>query len=66
MSSHNKVTLKRGEYVQIHLLRRNGALVDVFTDEDQAIERMKRERKNGEFWRIASSATVPHKVLPDV
>lgn len=36
----------------VWLLRRNGALVAVFSTEDKAINYMKAKRKNSEFWRI--------------
>lgn len=36
----------------IYLLRCNGALVAVFSTESKAIDYMKTNRKNSEFWRI--------------
>lgn len=37
---------------EVFLLRRNGALVAVFSTEGKAIDYMKNNRKNSEFWRI--------------
>lgn len=37
---------------QVFLLRCNGALIDVFSTEEKAINHMKAKRRNGEYWRI--------------
>ena len=36
----------------VFILRRNGALIAVFSTEDKAVTYMKTKRKNGEFLRI--------------
>lgn len=37
---------------KVYLLRKNGALIDVFSTEDKAVAYMKEHRRNGQFWRI--------------
>lgn len=51
---------KPGDSVMIYLLRRNGALEEMFTSLTQAEAYMRSARKNGEFWRIQEKQTVPH------
>ena len=40
------------KHPDVFLLRRNGALIAVFSTEDKAVTYMVNKRKNGEFWRI--------------
>jgi type II secretory pathway component PulL len=54
------IRLKPGDKVQLHLVRINGALTEVFTDLQQAEQYMRDNRKNGQFWRIAPVVTQPH------
>jgi type II secretory pathway component PulL len=56
--------LPEGSTVALHLVRRNGSLEQVFTSLAQAERYMKATRKNGEFWRISSTATQPHENKP--
>lgn len=55
------MTPAQGESLTVHILRKNGAVAQVFTDLEQAENYMKLTRKNGEFWRIQSIKTAPHK-----
>ena len=52
--------LNTGDTVMIYLIRRNGALEEVFTNKTQAEAYMRSARKNGEFWRIQEKRSVPH------
>ena len=38
--------------MKVFLLRCNGALIEVFSTEDKALDYMRQHRKNGQFWRI--------------
>jgi hypothetical protein len=48
------------QQVEIHILRREGAIVDVYTDPEQCKRDMKTLRKNSEYWRIETRQTAPH------
>lgn len=47
-----------GPDVKVYLLRCNGALIDVFSNEDKAAAHMRQHRKNGEYWRIEVRAVL--------
>ena len=38
--------------MKVFLLRCNGALIEVFSTEDKALDHMRQHRKNGQYWRI--------------
>lgn len=54
--------LKQGDTVMIYMVRKNGALEDIFTSLAQAEAYMRSVRKNSEYWRIHEKRTVPHQI----
>ena len=53
--------LNSGDSVIVYILRKDGALEELFTNLPQAEEYIKARRQNGEFWCIQEKRTVPHE-----
>lgn len=58
------MTLQPNASITVYLVRLNGALLEIFTDFEQAETYMKSKRRNGQFWTIKPMQTVPHQAKP--